>query len=131
MEGEGGGEGGEKRTEIEMDVTPQQDTIYECRCNYSVHVLSRITDHHYYEVFSHAYLHVQCTCTRALLHTTRVLVVTTHMHTRIWMNGCYSVSIRNAHLIHSSLIIPCVYKRTQQNKCLTFVRIEINIFSQS
>ena len=59
-------------------------------------------DHHYYEVFSHAYLHVQCTCTRALLHTTRVLV---HMHTRIWMNGCYSVSIRNAHKIH---IIGCV-----------------------
>ena len=25
MEGEGGGEGGEKRTEMEMDVTPQQD----------------------------------------------------------------------------------------------------------
>ena len=46
--------------EMEMDVTPQQDTcICECRCNYSVHVLSRITDHHYYEVFSHAYLHVQ------------------------------------------------------------------------
>ena len=75
MEGEGGGEGGEKRMEMEMDVTPQQDTcICECRCNYSVHVLStcRITDHHYYEVFSHAYLHVQCTCTRALLHTTHV-----------------------------------------------------------
>ena len=73
MEGEGGGEAGEKRMEMEMDVTPQQDTcICECRCNYSVHVLSRITDHHYYEVFSHAYLHVQCTCTRALLHTTHV-----------------------------------------------------------
>ena len=37
MEGEGGEEGGEKWTEIEMDVTPQQDTrICECRCNYSV-----------------------------------------------------------------------------------------------
>ena len=109
MKGEEGGMGGEKRTEMEMDVTLQKDTcICECRCNYSVHVLSRITDHHYYEVFSHAYLHVQCTCTRALLHTTRVLVVTTHMHTRIWMNGCYSVSIRNAHIIHSSLIIPLV-----------------------
>ena len=111
MEGEGGGEGEEKRTEMEMDVTPQQDTcICECRCNYSVHVLSRITDHHYYEVFSHAYLHVQCTCTPALLHTTRVLVFTTHMHTRIWG---YSVSIQSAHIIHTctSLIIPGVYER--------------------
>ena len=48
MEGEGWGgrEGGEKRTEMEMDVTPQQDTyICECRCNYRVHVLSRITDY--------------------------------------------------------------------------------------
>ena len=66
MEGEWGGEGGEKRTEIEMDVTPQQDTrICECRCNYSVHVLSRIIDHHYYEVFSYAYLLCMHTCTIA------------------------------------------------------------------
>ena len=33
MKGKGGGEGGEKRTEMEMYVTPQQDTcIWECRC---------------------------------------------------------------------------------------------------
>ena len=58
---DGKGEGGEKRMEMEMDVIPHQDTcICECRCNYSVHVLSRITDHHYYEVLSHVYLHVQC-----------------------------------------------------------------------
>ena len=94
---------------MEMDVTPSKIHVYvNVGVTTVLHVLSRITDHHYYEVFSHAYLHVQCTCTRALLHTTRVLVVTTHMHTRIWMNGCYSVSIRNTHKIHSSLIIPLV-----------------------
>ena len=44
---------------MEMDVTPSKIHVYvKCRCNYSVHVLSRISDHHYYEVFSHTYLYV-------------------------------------------------------------------------
>ena len=90
MEGEGGGVGRREENGNGNGSDPQQDTcICECRCNYSVHVLFRITDYHYYEVFSHdlhvhAHMHY-CIHTCTLIHNTYA-----YTHLGGWMLQCFN-----------------------------------------